>query len=85
MRIDSPAVDQLQSLVEASPAVLDILCEMVAVCLDPWGEAKPKVDEKWVKRHFSSNRILAVIMGQIECNRYRDFFLNGFRLSKNLK
>lgn len=85
--LDSSAMEKLQSIIEAVPDVLDVLCDIVAVCLDPWGDNTEygTINETWVKKNVSTHRLLAIIIGQIEVNKYRDFFLNGFRLSKSLK
>lgn len=87
LELDTSAVEKLSSLVQAMPAVLGVLSEIVAICLDPFGDIIEygKIDEKWVKRNLSTHRILAIIVGQMEVQRYRDFFLNGFRLSKSLQ
>jgi hypothetical protein len=86
MELNSSTAEKLQSLIEAIPEVLDVLAELVAICLDPWEENKEygEINEHWVKKHMATHRILAVIIGQMEVQRYRDFFLNGFRLSKSL-
>lgn len=87
LELDTSAVDKLQSLIQAMPPVLGVLAEIVAICLDPFGEITEygKINEAWVKRNLSSHRILAILVGQMEVQRYRDFFLNGFRLSKSLQ
>jgi len=86
LELNSSTAEKLQSLIEAIPEVLDVLAELVAVCLDPWEENTEygTINETWVKKHMATHRILAVLIGQIEVQRYRDFFLNGFRLSKSL-
>lgn len=86
--LNGDTMDKLQSIVEALPDTLNVLAEVVAVCLDPFEEytaTHGEINELWVKENLSTNRILAVIIGQMEVQRYRDFFLNGFRLSKSLK
>jgi hypothetical protein len=86
LELNSSTADKLQSLIEAIPEMLDVFADLVATCLDPFGDIKEygTINELWVKKHMATHRILAVIMGQIEVQRYRDFFLNGFRLSKSL-
>lgn len=88
LELNSSAMEKLQSILDAVPEVLDVFVELVAICLNPWGEITDKgkpIDAKWVKQNIGTNRILAVMLGQLEVGRYRDFFLNGFRLSKSLK
>jgi hypothetical protein len=82
--MESSTIDKFQSLIEAFPELLTVITELVIIILDPWGEDN-EIDEEWVSRHLSSNRLLAIIIAQIDLNKYRDFFLNGFRLSKNLR
>lgn len=85
--LDASSMDKLQSLLEAVPDVLDVFCDLVATCLDPWKRNKEYgiINETWVKDNLATHRILAIIIGQTEVQRYRDFFLNGFRLSKSLR
>jgi len=83
--MDGSATDKLESILQATPDTLTICAQLVAMCLDPFGENNPKIDQQWVTRNMSTYRILAVVLAQVEVNRYRDFFLNGFRLSKSLK
>jgi hypothetical protein len=86
--LNSSSMEKLQSLIEAVPGVLEVFTELVAICLDPWGDNKEYgiiVNAGWVKKNIATHRILAIILGQLEVGRYRDFFLNGFRLSKSLK
>lgn len=85
--LNTSSMEKLQSLIEAIPELLDVFAELVAICLDPWGDNTEygKISESWVKQNLATHRILAILIGQTEVNRYRDFFLNGFRLSKSLK
>lgn len=82
--LESSSIDKFQSILQASPEILDVVADMVAIILDPWDE-DVKMDDMWVKRNMSSHRLLSVIIAQMEVNKYRDFFFNGFRLSKSLR
>jgi hypothetical protein len=80
----SSNIDKLQSILEAVPGVLDVCVDLVVIAINPFGDHK-HIDASWVKKNISSHRILAIILGQMEVGRYRDFFLNGFKLSKSLR
>lgn len=86
--MNTSEMEKLQAILEAVPDVLDVLIDLVAIALNPFDEESrdgKKVDSRWVKQNIATHRILAIILGQLEVGRYRDFFLNGFRLSKSLK
>lgn len=73
--------ERIQALLEVIPDFLSTMAEGVAICLDPFGEEKD-IDKEWVLNNISSRRMISVIVAQAECNRYRDFLSDGFRLSK---
>lgn len=69
----------LQTMLESFPQVMDVAAELVAVCLNPWGDASD-VDGAWVKKSLATHRIVKILIAQQEVNRYRDFFSNDFQL-----
>lgn len=70
--------EKITMLVEALPGTLDLLAELAALALDPYGEEK--VDAQWVAANMSSKRIMDVVEGQIAVSRFRDFFSAVYRL-----
>jgi hypothetical protein len=82
--LDTSTAEKLDSIIEAAPEVLDVLSELVIICLDPYNEDKT-ISIEWAKDTLSSYRLMTIVMAQVEVNKYRDFLLGGFRLSKSLQ
>lgn len=73
--------ERIESLLKVIPDFLTTMADAVAVCLDPYDEHED-ITAEWVLNNLSSRRMISVIVAQAECNRYRDFLSDGFRLSK---
>jgi hypothetical protein len=82
-RFDSSFAEKIQAILDMVPNSLDLLCELVAICLDPF--KTDGIDGKWVADNLSLKRIQAVIFVQVDANKYRDFFLQGFRWYQTLR
>lgn len=80
-KLDGSIAERLQGILDNFPEVMRVAVELAAVSLNPWGESD--VDVTWVRRNMSSFRIAALIVLQMEANKYRDFFSYGFRLSRS--
>lgn len=72
-------LERLDKIIELVPGSLDVVCECVALCLNPDGEQKFCTGE-WVKGNLGLNRILSILMAQVSASRYRDFFSLASRL-----
>lgn len=83
-KLDGSLLEQIEGLLQKSPAALDAAGELVAIILDPWEEDKD-ITKGWVDVNMSIPRISYVLMAQAEANKYRDFFLNGFRSFRSLR
>jgi hypothetical protein len=81
-KLDGSIAEKLQGLLENIPEAMEGAKEIVAICLDPWQESKD-INPDWVKKNLSIYRISNIIIAQVEANKYRDFFSNGFRLSRS--
>ena len=84
IEMSESAIDQFQKILDSAPGVLSSVTELIPMCLDPW-EEDDEITADWVRAHMSSYRIQTVLIGQIEVNKIRDFFSNGYRISKNLR
>jgi hypothetical protein len=85
-KLDGSLLQQLSSMLEKSSVAFDAATEIVAICLNPWEEDNLKYLTKgWVGQNCSIPRLSAILMAQAEANKYRDFFLNGFRSFRSLK
>lgn len=73
--------DDIQKILNVAPSAIDAIADIVVICLNPFGEEED-VNREWVQNNMSSNRMLGVVTAQVEVNKYRDFFSNGFRLSR---
>lgn len=73
--------ERIESLLRVIPDFLSTMADAVAICLDPYDEYED-ITTEWVLNNLSSRRMISVIVAQAECNRYRDFLSDGFRLSK---
>lgn len=82
--MDLSTAQQLQMILDNAPDALDVAAELVAICLNPWGEDKV-INQEWVQNNISTYRIANILIAQSEVNKYRDFFSNGFRLFRSLK
>lgn len=82
-KLDGDPVDQLEELLTTSEVVLNVAQELVMIALDPWGGNN--ITKTWIEENLSSYRVLCIILGQIEVNKYRDFFSHGSRLSKTIR
>ncbi len=65
--------DKLTSILELFEPALEIMSDIVALILDPYGE-DASVNAEWVSRNISSNRMWNIIMAQERANKLRDFF-----------
>ena len=74
---------KINTIIDMIPNGLDVMAEICAVCLDPFEKDKD-INGAWVSSNMSTARIQAVVLLQFEANKYRDFFLSGFRLFQNL-
>lgn len=81
--LDNSTMEQFNGILQQLPSALDAAADLVAVCLDPWGE--DNIDSRWVKHNISISRITNIIFAQVEANRYRDFFSKGSRSYRSLK
>ena len=71
---------KLMSVIEMFDPALDIVAELVAVVLDPYGK-DPSITFEWVQENISSYRQWNIIVAQERVNRVRDFFLQASRTS----
>lgn len=69
----------LQKAIDTFPDVLQTVSELVAICLNPWGDEED-ITAEWVRRNISSIRQVRIVRGQVEVNKYRDFFSKDFQL-----
>lgn len=81
--MDSTMADKINEILRLIPNGLDLLADIAAICLDPFEKDKT-INGKWVSNNIGSARIEAIVLLQFEVNKYRDFFLHGFRLFQNL-
>jgi hypothetical protein len=79
----STTADKLQQAVKAAPEVLDIISEIVAICLNPYGKRK-EITADWVQKNVSSARQMCIIEAQFAANRLRDFFYSVSRVSQGM-
>lgn len=78
-KLDSGSlIEKIQTVLDASEAALELGSSLVALCLDPWEEDK-NINSQWVRKNLSTQRQAGIILAQFECNKYRDFFSQGFR------
>lgn len=82
-KFDESFASKIVAILELVPNSLDLLCEICAIALDPFKEEN--IDAAWVGANLSLRKIQAIIILQIEANKYRDFFLYGFRWFQSLK
>lgn len=78
--MEGDASKKIVQLINTFEPILNLMTEIAAVCLDPFGTEN--IDANWVKDHLSSNRIAQVVTVQAQCNRLRDFFALLFQGSK---
>lgn len=71
--LDGDPIKKIADLLNAFDPVLGMFCEMAATILNPFGK-DDEVNAEWVQKNLSSQRILAIIAAQFECNKVRDFF-----------
>jgi hypothetical protein len=71
--LEGNAAQKLENLMNALEPALDVLTDICAVVLDPYGEEK--IDKDWVQDNLTTKMIGTVVVAQFEANRLRDFFL----------
>jgi hypothetical protein len=70
---EGDALENIKDVVETIEPLMEVMCELAALCLNPRGElAWVTVD--WVRDHLSTARMYQVLRAQLEANRLRDFF-----------
>lgn len=72
--LEGDAAKKIIDLMNAFEPVLDVVTEVCAIVLNPYGDEKD-IDVDWVQEHLSTQKIGTIVMAQFECNRLRDFFL----------
>ena len=78
--LEGDAAKKITQLINTFEPILDIMTELCAMSLDPFGV--DKIDAEWVREHLSSNRIATIVTVQAQANRLRDFFALLFQGSK---
>jgi len=81
-KLDGSLAEKIQGVLDNFPDAMVAAVDLVVICLDPWGENE-LITSKWVRKSLSSYRIACILIAQVEANKYRDFFSNGFRLSRS--
>jgi hypothetical protein len=69
--------EKIQRLIDIVPEAMDMVAELAATSLDPFGEQK--IDKAWVQKNLSSFRIMSIVEAQVVAGRFRDFFYSVFR------
>lgn len=70
--------EKLLSLMNLYDPIQDLMAKCCVICLNPWDEDKD-ITEDWVKRNLANNRILNILLAQVEVNKMRDFFSRLFQ------
>ena len=67
---------KLQQVIEIIPELMEVLADVCAMCLDPFGDGKveDRITKEWVQANMGSDRIQKVVLAQGMANRFRDFF-----------
>jgi hypothetical protein len=71
-------LDKVQTILTVSETALAAGAELVSTILDPW-KKDSDINPEWVKNNLSIERQAAIVMAQVEANKYRDFFSTAFR------
>lgn len=68
----------LEGFLNTFDGAFDIMTDAMLLVLNPFGK-REDITREWVANNISSNRMYSIILGQIEVNRLRDFFLRLFQ------
>jgi hypothetical protein len=82
--VGASSLERVDRITDLVPEAMDVLCECVAICLDPRGE-EPFMTPEWVAENMGLPRIITVLNAQINASRYRDFMSLAYRLFRQAR
>ena len=82
--LEGDAAKKIVQLMNAFEPILEMMADIAAICLNPYGE-DADITGDWVRENISSTRIAKIVSAQLEANHTRDFLSLLSRGSKLLE